>query len=140
MRRVEAETAIVGPPGTASMQGKKPKQCPGRGMRGSYRLEDAQFRLGGGASSLGVALDGAGIVRSRGQEYYSVEKIIICPEDNAMCICSRTSPNATMNRQNRVVRDGGRHSTWHRSGLEMSCWDTLEEIAAKEGMSLAKNS
>ena len=37
--------------------------------------------------------------------------------------------------QTRSLRMGG-HSTSIR--LEMSFWDTLEEIAAKEGMSLAK--
>ena len=51
-------------------------------------------------------------------------------------VCSRTSPNAT-------AASGKRdHCGWAaiapRSGWKCLFWDTLEEIAAKEGMSLAK--
>ena len=52
-----------------------------------------------------------------------------------MCHLFAHQPQRDYESQTRSLRMGG-HSTSIR--LEMSFWDTLEEIAAKEGMSLAK--
>ena len=52
-----------------------------------------------------------------------------------MCHLFAHQPQRDYELQTRSLRMGG-HSTSIR--LEMSFWDTLEEIAAKEGMSLAK--
>ena len=52
-----------------------------------------------------------------------------------MCHLFAHQPQRDYKSQTRSLRMGG-HSTSIR--LEMSFWDTLEEIAAKEGMSLAK--
>jgi predicted DNA-binding ribbon-helix-helix protein len=52
-----------------------------------------------------------------------------------MCSLFAHQPQRDYESQTRSLRMGG-HSTSIR--LEMSFWDTLEEIAAKEGMSLAK--
>src|SRR5213082_1458020 len=64
----------------------------------------------------------------------SFRKVIICPEE-AMCHLFAHQPQRDYESQTRSLRMGG-HCTSIR--LEMSFWDTLEEIAAKEGMSLAK--
>jgi len=52
-----------------------------------------------------------------------------------MCHLFAHQPQRDYASQTRSLRIGG-HSTSIR--LEMAFWDTLEEIAAKEGMSLAK--
>jgi predicted DNA-binding ribbon-helix-helix protein len=52
-----------------------------------------------------------------------------------MCHLFAHQPQRDYESQTRSLRMGG-HSTSIR--LEMSFWDKLEEIAAKEGMSLAK--
>jgi predicted DNA-binding ribbon-helix-helix protein len=52
-----------------------------------------------------------------------------------MCHLFAHQPQRDYESQTRSLRMGG-HCTSIR--LEMSFWDTLEEIAAKEGMSLAK--
>ena len=52
-----------------------------------------------------------------------------------MCRLFAHQPQHDYESQTRSLRIGG-HSTSIR--LEMAFWDTLEEIAAKEGMSLAK--
>src|SRR5207249_11118662 len=52
-----------------------------------------------------------------------------------MCHLFAHQPQRDYESQTRSLRMGG-HSTSIR--LETSYWDTLEEIAAKEGMSLAK--
>ena len=52
-----------------------------------------------------------------------------------MCHLFAHQPQRDYESQTRSLRIGG-HCTSIR--LEMSFWDTLEEIAAKEGMSLAK--
>ena len=52
-----------------------------------------------------------------------------------MCRLFAHQPQRDYESQTRSIRIG-RHSTSIR--LELSFWDTLEEIAAKEGMSLAK--
>lgn len=52
-----------------------------------------------------------------------------------MCRLFAHQPQRDYESQTRSLRIGG-HSTSIR--LEMAFWDTLEEIAAKEGMSLAK--
>jgi predicted DNA-binding ribbon-helix-helix protein len=52
-----------------------------------------------------------------------------------MCHLFAHQPQRDYESQTRSLRMG-RHCTSIR--LEMSFWDTLEEIAAKEGMSLAK--
>ena len=52
-----------------------------------------------------------------------------------MCSLFAHQPQRDYESQTRSLRIGG-HCTSIR--LEMSFWDTLEEIAAKEGMSLAK--
>jgi len=52
-----------------------------------------------------------------------------------MCHLFAHQPQRDYESQTRSLRING-HSTSIR--LEMSFWDTLEEIAAKEGMSLAK--
>src|SRR5215468_6046710 len=52
-----------------------------------------------------------------------------------MCHLFAHQPQRDYESQTRSLRMGG-HSTSIR--LEMSFWDTLEEIAANEGMSLAK--
>src|SRR6059058_4866184 len=52
-----------------------------------------------------------------------------------MCHLFAHQPQRDYESQTRSLRMGG-HSTSIR--LEMSFWDTLEEIAAKEGISLAK--
>ncbi|MGJ4917877.1 ribbon-helix-helix domain-containing protein [Bradyrhizobium sp. HKCCYLRH2060] len=52
-----------------------------------------------------------------------------------MCHLFAHQPQRDYESQTRSLRIGG-HSTSIR--LEMAFWDTLEEIAAKEGMSLAK--
>ena len=52
-----------------------------------------------------------------------------------MCQLFAHQPQRDYESQTRSLRIGG-HCTSIR--LEMSFWDTLEEIAAKEGMSLAK--
>ena len=52
-----------------------------------------------------------------------------------MCSLFAHQPQRDYESQTRSIRIG-RHSTSIR--LELSFWDTLEEIAAKEGMSLAK--
>jgi predicted DNA-binding ribbon-helix-helix protein len=59
---------------------------------------------------------------------------MIRPE-GTMCHLFAHQPQRDYESQTRSLRMGG-HSTSIR--LEMSFWDTLEEIAAKEGMSLAK--
>ena len=52
-----------------------------------------------------------------------------------MCHLFAHQPQRDYESQTRSLRIGG-HCTSIR--LEMSFWDTLEEIAAKEGMSLAQ--
>lgn len=52
-----------------------------------------------------------------------------------MCHLFSHQPQRNYESQTRSLRIGG-HCTSIR--LEMSFWDTLEEIAAKEGMSVAK--
>ncbi|MGJ5202150.1 ribbon-helix-helix domain-containing protein [Bradyrhizobium sp. HKCCYLR20261] len=52
-----------------------------------------------------------------------------------MCRLFAHQPQRDYESQTRSLRIGG-HSTSIR--LEMAFWDTLEEIAAKEGMSVAK--
>ncbi|NPU11182.1 ribbon-helix-helix domain-containing protein [Bradyrhizobium sp. 83002] len=52
-----------------------------------------------------------------------------------MCRLFAHQPQRDYESQTRSLRIGG-HSTSIR--LELAFWDTLEEIAAKEGMSLAK--
>jgi predicted DNA-binding ribbon-helix-helix protein len=55
--------------------------------------------------------------------------------EGTMCHLFAHQPQRDYESQTRSLRING-HSTSIR--LEMSFWDTLEEIAAKEGMSLAK--
>jgi predicted DNA-binding ribbon-helix-helix protein len=55
--------------------------------------------------------------------------------EGTMCHLFAHQPQRDYESQTRSLRMGG-HCTSIR--LEMSFWDTLEEIAAKEGMSLAK--
>src|SRR6266480_2724778 len=60
---------------------------------------------------------------------------ILSDREEAMCHLFAHQPQRDYESQTRSLRMGG-HCTSIR--LEMSFWDTLEEIAAKEGMSLAK--
>jgi predicted DNA-binding ribbon-helix-helix protein len=61
-------------------------------------------------------------------------KITICREE-AMCHLFAHQPQRDYESQTRSLRIGGQCTSIR---LEMSFWDTLEEIAAKENMTLGK--
>jgi predicted DNA-binding ribbon-helix-helix protein len=90
-----------------------------------------------GAARLGRP-DGFGrflrrIVRSGGRVYCFEKRQY--DREEAMCHLLAHQPQRDYESQTRSLRIGG-HCTSIR--LEMSFWDTLEEIAAKENMSLGK--
>jgi predicted DNA-binding ribbon-helix-helix protein len=64
-----------------------------------------------------------------------LEKLQKKSEENVMCRIFAHQPQRNYESQTRSLRIGG-HSTSVR--LEMAFWDTLEEIASKEGTSLAR--
>src|ERR1700719_1591990 len=73
-----------------------------------------------------------GIVRSCAQVYHFEKRLY--DRRNAMCQLFAHQPQRDYESQTRSLRIGG-HCTSIR--LEMAFWDTLEEIANKEGMRLA---
>ncbi len=74
------------------------------------------------------------LIVGAGQRCSIVRKMATGRED-AMCNFFAHQPQRNYESQTRSLRIGG-HCTSIR--LEMSFWDTLEEIAAKESMSLGK--
>jgi predicted DNA-binding ribbon-helix-helix protein len=104
-------------------------QPPSRGNRLDYRIEYIDLPL----RPTACALIFNSIVRPR-RPVYRFKKTTFRRE-GTMCHLFAHQPQRDYESQTRSLRING-HCTSIR--LEMSFWDTLEEIAAKEGMSLAK--
>src|SRR6516165_1076184 len=100
-----------------------------KGIRFDYRVEYIELPTGQTA----CVLIFNSIVRPR-RPVYRFKKTTVFRE-GTMCHLFAHQPQRDYESQTRSLRING-HCTSIR--LEISFWDTLEEIAAKEGMSLAK--